>query len=376
MGGPVGEGLGEMRGDGQPAAGIVAAIQPQLPPRRQQRREAPGQALHAAGPFGAGDAFDNRGLGQPKRVPGAECRDGDAGIVGLVGAGQAGGRRGDPCRRIRPGQPGSRLVGHVPVPAPPQQGRAAFRRHAFQHRQHLGGLGAGGAGDAVLDDPGLLEGDLGQRVAQEVHVVHGDAGDRGGGRPIHHIGRVEPPAKPDLQHQQVGRDRREQVEGDRRRHLEHRDGFAGIDAFHMLQRLRQRILAHQCASQPDAFVEADQVGGGVDMHPEPRRFRDGAQEGAGRSLAIGAGHMDHRRQAPFGIAEGVEAGLHAPEAEVDQLRVQAVQPFDDGLAARGGQCRHLRPASQPRRPARAPAGRVGMAPRLPPPATASPAAGR
>ena len=47
----------------------------------------------------------------------------------------------------------------------------------------------------------------------------------------------------------------------------------------------------------DALDETNQVGRGVDMRFQPRRLGDGAQEGDGGALAVGARHVDHRRQA-------------------------------------------------------------------------------
>ena len=63
------------------------------------------------------------------------------------------------------------------------------------------------------------------------------------------------------------------------------------------------------------------------MHPLPRRLADGAQEGAGAALAVGAGDMHHRRQATLGMVELVQQRLQPPEAEVDQPRMQGVQPL-------------------------------------------------
>ena len=52
---------------------------------------------------------------------------------------------------------------------------------------------------SVLEDRRLLAGDLRDRITEVGHVVHGDAGDDGDGG-VDHVGGVEPPPKPDLDH--------------------------------------------------------------------------------------------------------------------------------------------------------------------------------
>jgi hypothetical protein len=76
------------------------------------------------------------------------------------------------------------------------------------------------------------------------------------------------------------------------------------------------------------------------MHAQSRRFRDGAREGAGAALAVGPRHMQHRRQPVLRIAELAEQRDQPVEAEVDQPRMQPVQPLQDALDAR-----HVRPST-------------------------------
>jgi hypothetical protein len=52
--------------------------------------------------------------------------------------------------------------------------------------------------------PGLLGGDLGERVAEELLMVHVDRRDDREARAVDHVGRVEPPAEADLQQRHVG----------------------------------------------------------------------------------------------------------------------------------------------------------------------------
>src|SRR5271165_4483118 len=64
-------------------AGIVAAVQPQLPIRRQKPRETSVQALQPSGPFSMGDAG-----GAVREGGGAESGDRDSGVVQLEPAAQ------------------------------------------------------------------------------------------------------------------------------------------------------------------------------------------------------------------------------------------------------------------------------------------------
>ena len=69
------------------------------------------------------------------------------------------------------------------------------------------------------------------------------------------------------------------------------------------------------------------------MHALPRGLEDRAHERDGRALAVGAGNVDHRRQAPFRMAERGEEALDAAEREIDAFRVQRQQSREDGLPA-------------------------------------------
>ena len=161
-----------------------------------------------------------------------------------------------------------------------------------------------------------------------------DAGERLG----HHVGGVEPAAKPDLEQQDVGRMAGEQHQ--RRGGLYFKDGDRRI-AVGLLagfQCAGEVVIGHEHAAtyptEPEAFVQVDQIGRGVDMHPSPGRFKHRAHERDGRSFAVGAGHMDDRRQALFRMAQPVEHMPHAIEREIDALGMQRQQPREDGVYVR------------------------------------------
>ena len=72
------------------------------------------------------------------------------------------------------------------------------------------------------------------------------------------------------------------------------------------------------------------------MHALPRRFTDGAQKGAGGTLAIRPRHMDHWRQAPFRMAELGEQSLHPAQAQINKLGVERMETLHNRFSAGQG----------------------------------------
>ena len=100
---------------------------------------------------------------------------------------------------------------------------------------------------AALDDRGLLAGDLGDRVAEAVHVVEVHVRDDGHAA-VPGMGRVEPPAETDLDQRDVRADLGEPGEDDRGQQLElGRVAVAAGDAV---------------GDRQDPLDEAGEVGGG------------------------------------------------------------------------------------------------------------------
>ena len=64
------------------------------------------------------------------------------------------------------------------------------------------------------------------------------------------------------------------------------------------------------------------------MHAQAGGLEDRAQVRDGRTLAVGARDMDHRRQRGFRMIEPRQQAVHAIEAEIDALRMQGRQPRD------------------------------------------------
>jgi hypothetical protein len=97
---------------------------------------------------------------------------------------------------------------------------------------------------------------------------------------------------------------------------------------HFGQERREVCVVDQRAGDADALVEADEVGAGEGVDAMPRGFERGAEEGAGRALAVGPRDMEHRRQAVVRVPQPVEQREDAVEPEdvggVDR-RAQAVE---------------------------------------------------
>ena len=123
--------------------------------------------------------------------------------------------------------------------------------------------------------------------------------------------------------------------GGRSGDLELRDRPAAIHRLDREEGVRQLILVDEAAAtdcpEPNALVEADEMRRGVDMHLPPVGFEHRPHEGGGRPLAVGAGDVDHRRQAPLGMAEIGHQHIDPLEREIDLARVQMEQALQDGV---------------------------------------------
>ena len=128
----------------------------------------------------------------------------------------------------------------------------------------------------------------------------------------------------------------------------------GAPALAASQRSRQRgqpVLVDRRAGEPDALVEAHQMGRDVDVDPLAAGLAASPPASPRAALAVGAGDMDHRRQAALGMAQRCQQPLDPAEREVDDLGVQRVQAGEDQVT---GGARH---APRPHGPRAGVAGR-------------------
>ncbi len=132
---------------------------------------------------------------------------------------------------------------------------------------------------------------------------------------------------------------REQQQGGRGGDLEHRDRSARVGALAFGQRIGELVVGGETSrpttlqggAETEAFVEAHEVRRRIGMHSKAGGFQDRAHERDGRALAVGAGDVDDRRQAPLRMAERSENAPHALEREIDPLGMQRQEPRDDGI---------------------------------------------
>ena len=178
-------------------------------------------------------------------------------------------------------------------------------------------------------------------------VIHADRRDHGRQRRLDHVGGIQPPAEADFQQHHVGRMLREQTKRRRGLNLEKGDGRAGIGPLAMLQRRAQFFIADQRAAagppQTKAFVDPHQRGRGIGVNAQLRGFQNRPQIRDRRTLAIGAGDVNHRRQLAFGMFEPLQQKLHPLQTQIDAIGMQRRQPrdqFAERLIAFGRWCVH------------------------------------
>ena len=326
------EEIGERRAGGF----VMAAVEPELAAGRQAPgQRPPGQALQPRRPLHLREAAHLGMAVDAEALEEGQAGEGGAGIGNLMRAGKGG------ERQLALAQP----VGEDEILLLPRDG--PFLAIAGKRRLELGGAGLEDGqrlrrlrrhhhGPAALDDAGLLEGDLGERVAEMLHMVEGDRHLYRHHRLRDDIGRIEPPAEAGLQQQDIGGGAGEFEEGGAGRHLEEGDGLIAIRPLALLEERQQRLLFDQLAGKPDALMEAHQMGRGVDMNAISRRLQHGAQIGDDRALAVGAGDMDDGRQAALRMAQALEQPPGAVQGQIDDLGMQLGQPLQDQIAVVGG----------------------------------------
>ena len=164
-------------------------------------------------------------------------------------------------------------------------------------------------------------------------VDGGQDADRGPGE---HIGGVEAAAKTHFHQGKIGVRLGEGVESQGRGDLEKADRLAGVGGLDLVDASVQLSIADQGSGNADALGEPHQVGRSQHMNLQAGGFGDGAHDGRGRPLAIGARHMDHHAQTILRPAQGGEQPLDPAGGEVDQRGMQGAQPRDRAVGGANG----------------------------------------
>ena len=72
------------------------------------------------------------------------------------------------------------------------------------------------------------------------------------------------------------------------------------------------------------------------MNLETGLLENGPDIGNGGTLAVGAAHVNDRRQFFFRVSQPRQNPLHALKAEINDLGMQGEQPVQYGITARHG----------------------------------------
>ena len=183
----------------------------------------------------------------------------------------------------------------------------------------------------------LLERDAHMRIGggtfaggqQELFVIDAECSNAAHQRVGDHVGRIQPAAKADFENAGIGRRAGKGEESRRRGNFEEAgaDCFALCHVQHFAQQFGQQVVGNQGSGDADAFVETAQVRAGEDVYGLACGLERGAQERAGRSLAVGSGNMEYRRQCGFGMAKVHAQVADDVEPQPPRRDRQSTQPF-------------------------------------------------
>jgi len=303
----------------QPSIHIMPAIQPNSPPPHQRPIA---QQLQPSRPFRRQNPCRHRlrPHGQSRLMPQQSyCQ---SRILGLMPAGQRRQRQAHSPLSIAIR---NRLT-NLGKPIPPAL--LAHRPHQSRRLLHFRicarRIIQGHQRRLRPSNPRLLKSNPRQRLLrrprfrpqQKALVINPQRSNPANRRPLQHIGSVQPPPKPHLNHTSIRRKARKSQKDRRRRHLKKarlQILARVIRVEHLRQQLRQQIILDQPPSNADPLIIAHQMRLGCGMHDKPLRLQHHPQIGAGAALAIGARHMKHRRHVPLRIAQ-------PPQQFVDNLQ--------------------------------------------------------
>ena len=269
--------------------------------------------------------------------------DGQRRVLRLMRARQRGEGQGEFAMLVGIVQPGF-CAARMPAACAHREQGFSRQRSPLDLQLRAFGIGQRHQRNARLGDACLLEGDAGERFGrhirfrreQEPLVVQPQRRDPAGGEHLwpQHIGRIEAAAEADLDHAGVSGHAREGEERGGDGHFEE----AGVEVVRFIQhffeqRCELRII-DQCSRDPDALVIAHQVRTGGDVDPLAIRLQHRAQEGAGRSLAVGARDVEHWRQTVLRVAQPGQQSADRPQSQAAIWHRERGQPVELGLHGR------------------------------------------
>ena len=267
--------------------GVVAAV--------QHKGRAVAQQLKAPGPAyllqsGADGAFRDVPALLPQHPQGG---DGQRGVAGLIAADE---------RQAHPVQPVKAEGNCIQIPAGDLQlckvhlrkGGVLLCRHPAQHSVCLRCAAVAYHRAARFDDARLGGGNIRQRGAQFLDVIHAQCGDHRAGRLFDDVGGIQRAAKPHLQHHDITlllRKIEHSQCGDDLKlggHVLH--GVGG--GLYLLHKRHQCLVRDLLPVDLDALVEPVDEGRGIQPHPVTGGLQAGSQHRRRAALAVGARYMD------------------------------------------------------------------------------------
>ena len=282
-----GEAVFEALHRGAHPVGVVAAV--------QHKGRAAAQQLKAPGPAyllqpGADGAFRNVPALLPQHPQGG---DSQRGVAGLITADE---------RQPHPVQPVKAEGDCVQVAAGDLQlckiylskGGILLRCHPAQHSVCLRCAAVAHHWAPRFDDARLGGGDIRQRGAQLLDVIHAQCCDHRAGGLFNDIGGIQRAAKPHLQHHDIAlllcKIEHTQCGDDLELggHVLH--GIGG--GLYLLHQLHQCFVRDLPPVDLDALVEAIDKGRGIQPHPVTGSLQTGCQHRRRAALAVCARHMD------------------------------------------------------------------------------------
>ena len=325
-----------------PGRGVMAAVEPQLGARFEQRRQRAGiEPVHACRPAHRRQSLLDGLLVDTKlrQIGGQPQGSGDGGarVDHLMAADEARQRQVEQQFLQLHHETAALLVG-VELLAPHDQRRAKTQRLGTDDVLGLRLLLRNNGRHPSAQNAGFLGRDLRQRGAELLGMVERDGRDDVEHRAVDDVGRIEAAAEADLEQQHVGGVLGKGKEGGRRGDLELGDVVAAVGGLCARQYIDQRLFTDRCrpaarAGKLDTLVKAHEMRRRIDVHARAGGFDDRFQVGGDGALAVGAGNVHDRRQLLVRIAQLAEQPLDTAERQVDQLRVQQLH-LGEELGAR------------------------------------------
>jgi hypothetical protein len=232
--------------------------------------------------------------------------------------------------------------------------RGAFAGHAAHDVHGARGQRACHHGHAGLDDPGLLEGNPGERGAQMLLVIESDRRD-GAGHGGNDVGGVKAAAQPHFDDRDFDGRPPEELEGDGRRGLEEgrqdaqravRDQAVG-QIEHFVGHGVEGRRVHRAVADHEPLGDVGQVRGGVAGGADPCGAQRRVSHRRHRALAVGAGHVQGG-EAPLRVAERLAEARDVLEPQLDAEGFERGKPIEQCPVSAWVPPRRRRPAPVPR----------------------------